>query len=89
MIGEADDVSSGVEAARALEPEVALIDVYLPDGDGFELASRLLAGARPPEVVLISSHGGSEFEHCVSESGARGFIAKDDLSREAIEEVLR
>jgi DNA-binding NarL/FixJ family response regulator len=41
VVGEAGDVASAIEAARALEPELALVDVYLPDGDGFEVASRL------------------------------------------------
>lgn len=89
VVGEAEDVSSGLAAARALEPELALVDVCLPDGDGFELASRLLALDDPPEVVLISSHDSAEFEQCVSESGARGFVSKAELSRDAIEEVLR
>jgi DNA-binding NarL/FixJ family response regulator len=40
-------------------------------------------------VVLTSSHDGAEFVHCLSESGARGFVPKTDLSGEAIEELLR
>lgn len=43
MIGEAEDLKSGIEAARALAPELALVDICLPDADGFELSSRLLA----------------------------------------------
>ena len=41
VVGEAGDAASAVEAARALEPELALVDVCLPDEDGFDLAARL------------------------------------------------
>jgi DNA-binding NarL/FixJ family response regulator len=85
VVGEAGDVASAVEAARALEPELALVDVYLPDGDGFELASRLAALNGAPAVVLTSSHDRSEFGRCLAESGVCGFVPKTELSREAIE----
>lgn len=89
MIGEAEDFSSGLEAARTLEPSLALVDICLPGEDGLELTSRLLALPAPPEVVLISSHDRDEFGRCIATSGARGFIPKAELSREAIEETLR
>jgi DNA-binding NarL/FixJ family response regulator len=87
VVGEAGDVCSGLEAARALEPELAIVDVYLPDGNGFELAARLLALEVAPAVVLTSSHDGSDLGECVGESGARGFVPKAELSRKAIEEL--
>jgi DNA-binding NarL/FixJ family response regulator len=89
VVGEAGDCCSGLEAARALQPELALVDVCLPDGDGFDLTSHLLALADPPEVVLISSHDGGELGPCVSDCGAQGFVSKSELSREAIEELRR
>jgi DNA-binding NarL/FixJ family response regulator len=88
VIGEAGDVASALEAARALEPELALVDVYLPDGDGFELTTRLVALDAAPAVVLTSSHDGADLAGCVEGSGARGFVPKAELSREAIEELL-
>lgn len=87
VVGEAGDVGSAVEAARALEPELAIVDVCLPDGNGFELAARLLALEVAPAVVLTSSHDGSDLGECVGESGAHGFVPKAELSRKAIEEL--
>jgi DNA-binding NarL/FixJ family response regulator len=89
VVGEAGDVASALDAARSLAPELALVDVYLPDGDGFEVADRLGGLDAAPDVVLTSSHDGAEFAQCVAESSARGFVPKTELSREAIEELLR
>ena len=89
VVGEAGDAASALEAARALGPELALVDVYLPDGNGFEVAARLAGLNHPPAVVLTSSHDGAEFAHCLSESGARGFVPKTELSGEAIEVLLQ
>jgi DNA-binding NarL/FixJ family response regulator len=89
VVGEAADSASGLEAARELKPELVLVDVHLPDADGFQLTSWLAALSDPPAVVLTSSRDGAELAACVSESGARGFVPKAELSREAIDGLLR
>jgi DNA-binding NarL/FixJ family response regulator len=88
VVGEAADSASALEAAQELQPDLVLVDVHLPDFDGFELSSRLVALAAPPEVVLTSSHDGAELEPAVDSCGARGFVPKADLSRDAIEGLL-
>lgn len=88
VVGEAADSESALEAARELAPDIVLVDVHLPDFDGFELTSRLGDLADPPDVVLTSSHDGVEFEPSVSDCGACGFVPKAELSRDAIEELL-
>jgi DNA-binding NarL/FixJ family response regulator len=88
VVGEAADSAEGLEAARELVPDVALVDVYLPDEDGFALTDRLHALGNAPAVVLTSSRDGSDLEGCVEQSPARGFVPKAELSRVAIEELL-
>jgi DNA-binding NarL/FixJ family response regulator len=88
VVGEAGDCASAILAAEEFAPELALVDVYLPDGDGFELTMRLVGLADPPAVVLTSSRDGAELEPCVSECGARGFVPKSELSRDSIEGAL-
>lgn len=88
VVAEAGDGLSAVDRARELHPQIALVDVYLPDIDGFEVASRMARLDQPPAVVLTSSHDRSDFDRLVPASGARGFIPKDELSREAIQELL-
>jgi DNA-binding NarL/FixJ family response regulator len=88
VIGEAADVASGVHAAADLRPDVVLLDVQLPDGDGFEAAGRMLAAEKPPAVVLVSSRDAAEYGGRIDASGASGFISKADLSVGALEAVL-
>jgi DNA-binding NarL/FixJ family response regulator len=89
VVGEASDCASAIDAARALHPQIALVDVHLPDADGFQLASCLMTMVDPPEVVLTSSRDGSELTALVRRSGALGFVAKAELSRETIEGLMR
>lgn len=88
VVGEADDGASALAAARELRPRLALVDVYLPDIDGFEVAAQLAALDDAPTVILISSHDRAELEPLVPDSGAHGFVPKNELSKEAIEGLL-
>ena len=88
VAGEAEDAASARRAVGGLSPEVVLLDVQLPDGDGIALASELSANGGAPEIVLCSSRAADEFGAGLSESGARGFLTKDELSAEAIRELL-
>lgn len=89
VVGEAGDCDSALEAARLLRPELVLVDVHLPDADGFEVTERLGALTDPPAVVLTSSRDGAELQRCAADCRAFGFVPKAELSREAIEELLR
>lgn len=88
VVGEAEDGRSAIALARRLEPELVLLDVRLPDLDGFEVAARLAEQSARPEVVLISSHELADFAPLVARSGACGFVPKDELSGAALAELL-
>lgn len=89
VVGEAQDGRSALAAARDLHPAVILLDVQLPDLDGFEIARCLTSDDHPPAVVLTSSRDGNEFGGMVAESGARGFLPKDEVSGSALAALLR
>lgn len=87
IIGEAEDGRSALSEAQSLGPDVVLLDVFLPDMDGFEVAAELTARGLAV-VVLTSSRDGREFGSLVAESGARGFIPKTELSGAALAAVV-
>jgi DNA-binding NarL/FixJ family response regulator len=84
VVGEAADGASALALALDLRPDLVLLDVQLPDLDGFDVAERLTAGDGAPAVVLTSSRDSADFGPLVARSGARGFVAKAELSGEAI-----
>lgn len=87
VIGEAGDAETGLSAARTLDPDIVLIDVRLPDIDGFAAAERLTGGPRPA-VVLTSSSDDPLYPERALRAGARGFVAKHDLSGAALLRLL-
>jgi DNA-binding NarL/FixJ family response regulator len=86
VIGEAGDGASGLAAARALAPQLVLLDVSLPDTTGYDVAAALAGG--PSCVVLTSSREQADLGRRVWECGAAGFVPKDHLSGPALLELL-
>jgi DNA-binding NarL/FixJ family response regulator len=88
VVAEADDGASGVAAVETAKPDLALVDVQLPDIDGFEVTRQLIAAGYGSAIVLISSRDRSEFGSLVESSGATGFVPKDELSAESLAALL-
>ena len=88
VVGEAADGCEGVSGVEALQPDVVLLDVVLPDSDGFAVLDRLLADPTPPAVVLVSTRDASDYGDRVARSGAKGFIQKASLSASAMDALL-
>jgi two-component system nitrate/nitrite response regulator NarL len=84
VVGEAEDGSSAIAAARRLRPELVLLDVLLPDMSGFAVASVLATDSDRPLIVLVSSRNVSELAAGLEGSSVRGFIAKNELTAAAV-----
>jgi DNA-binding NarL/FixJ family response regulator len=84
VVGEAADGAAAVALGRALVPELVLLDVALPDMDGFAVCAALLADDVGPVVVLTSSRHVSAYRRRLKRSRARGFIQKSELSGPAL-----
>jgi len=89
VVAEAEDAAGALETAGTLRPDVILLDVQLPDGNGFDVARAVLDGDDPPIVILISSREASDYGTRIDRSGARGFISKAELSVAAITALVR
>jgi DNA-binding NarL/FixJ family response regulator len=88
VVGEAGDGASALEAVARLQPDIVLLDVQLPDMDGFEISRRLCGNGASPKIVLTSSRDASEFGDLVGVCGSRGFIPKGELSGGRLAELL-
>jgi DNA-binding NarL/FixJ family response regulator len=91
VVGEAADGTAAIQAASALCPDVVLLDIQLPDMNGFEVAERLHgdgAGGAGGTVVLISSRDAADYGTRIATSPAVGFLAKADLCGAALAALL-
>ncbi len=88
VVGEAEDGASALSLAAELGPELVLLDVQLPDENGFTVADQLLAHHPDLKIVLVSIRDRSTYGPMIEASGASGFISKADLSGAALERLL-
>lgn len=88
VVGQPGTAAEGLGAAVALRPDVVLLDVSLPDGNGFDVAKRLTELENPAALIMISSREGAGLSAAACESGARGFLPKSKFSIAGIRAVL-
>jgi DNA-binding NarL/FixJ family response regulator len=80
VVGEADSAASAMDAVERLAPDAVLVDVRLPDGDGFELSAALTQAHPELAVLLASADRVPPIPARVQASGARGFVLKSRLA---------
>lgn len=88
VIGQAVDGTSGLEAARSLQPDIVLVDIGLPDVEGFEVARALAIDGPPPLVVLTSSRDARAYGRRLTNDPSLGFIPKEQISGAAIRALV-
>jgi DNA-binding NarL/FixJ family response regulator len=84
VVGDVAGGRAAVAAARELAPDIILLDIELPDLCGFAVAERLAAGPTPPRVVLVSGRDGAAYRSRLRAARACGFLAKRELSGDAL-----
>jgi CheY-like chemotaxis protein len=89
VIGVASNAAEALRLVDEHDPDVVLVDVYLGDESGFDLAERLSpAAGRQRPVILISADLEADLEDLIAASTAIGFVSKSRLSANAIAELL-
>ena len=84
VVGEAEDGAAAIAAVESLRPAVVLLDIQLPDLDGFAVAELLALRPDAPEVVLVSTRAATAYGARLETAPARGFIPKMSLSGAAL-----
>jgi DNA-binding NarL/FixJ family response regulator len=90
VVGVASNSAEALRAARALRPDIILVDIGLGDESGFDLAQLLARDeqGRNADVILISARAEADYAELIAESPAAGFLVKSDLSVGAIGAIL-
>ena len=88
IVGEAVDGRSAIAEALRLKPDIALVDIRLPDIDGFAVAKALRAAGSARSILLISTRQRVDHGERLASSDADGFIEKSDLSARTIAAIV-
>jgi DNA-binding NarL/FixJ family response regulator len=90
VVGMASNTAEALRQARALRPDVILVDIGLGDESGFDLARLLAADGQGAgaEVIMISTRAETDYAELVAESPVAGFLPKSELSAREIDRIL-
>jgi DNA-binding NarL/FixJ family response regulator len=89
VVGEAASGAEAIHACADLRPDLVLLDVQLPDIDGFVVAAALATRVAPPAVVLVSSRSRADYGFRIEDCHAHGYIPKSELSGSGLRRLLR
>lgn len=77
VVGEASNATEGLRQIAALQPDVVILDIRLPDISGIDLCRQLKARAQSPKVLMLTSYGDEESVLSALDAGADGYMLKD------------
>jgi DNA-binding NarL/FixJ family response regulator len=85
VIGEAADGAEAVELARALKPDVIIMDLSMPGTNGLDATRRIAALGLGTHVLVLTVHAEEEYLVPVVEAGASGYLTKTSADRDLVE----
>jgi len=88
VVGMASSIAEALRQARALRPDLILVDIGLGDESGFTLARLLARDDLGADVILISTGAEADYAEMIDDSPAAGFLAKSELSLRGISRIL-
>lgn len=92
VVGEAGTGRQGLRKAKQLQPDLAVIDISLPDINGIQVTSELKSMAPSTRVMIVSMHSKIDYIAEAFQAGATGYVAKDSASDrlvQGLESVLK
>ena len=80
IIGEASDGLEAVRKAEELQPDLILLDIGLPDLNGFDVARRIRVCSSDSKILFVSQHSDPEMVQAALRLGAHGYLLKSDAA---------
>ncbi|MEY8876784.1 MAG: response regulator, partial [Leptothrix sp. (in: b-proteobacteria)] len=87
VVGEAGDAAGALAQARALVPDVIVLDISLPDLDGIEVASRLQRAGNAARIVALSGHADKHHVSAMLRAGAAAYLTKSTAGTELVRAI--
>jgi DNA-binding NarL/FixJ family response regulator len=87
VIGEASDGRQALREAKKIKPDVVIMDIAMPELNGFEAARQILTECSSVRIIILSMHYSTEHIYQALQAGARGFVIKEAAGKELIQAV--
>ncbi len=87
VVGEAADCAAGLELARRTRPDVVLLDIRMPGGDGLACIEPLRALSPPPSIVIVTFYDDTAYILEALRRGAGGYLLKDATTEEVVSTI--
>lgn len=87
VCGEASDGTEALEKVRELKPDLVLLDISMPGGNGFETSRQMKQELPATRILIISHHEASKMLSSALESGADGCLDKSRLSLDLLDTI--
>jgi DNA-binding NarL/FixJ family response regulator len=87
VVGEATGGRQAIEIVKKLKPDIAIVDITMPDMDGLEATRRIRDAARETQILILTMHESDQMVRRVLEMGARGYVLKSDMAAHLVQAV--
>lgn len=87
VIGEAADGREAVRLAEALRPDIAILDIAMPNLNGIEATAQIVKGAAEARVIILSMHSDESYVVRALDAGARGYLLKDSAEEDLVQAI--
>ncbi|HLJ13406.1 MAG TPA: response regulator transcription factor [Bryobacteraceae bacterium] len=87
VVGEAESGREAVELAKTLRPDIAILDVGMPELNGLEATRQVLKALPQTEILILTMHESEQIVREVLDAGARGYVLKSDAGRDLVAAV--